>query len=396
MKKRFIYILLFVMVLFPINALAFNSNDDNTVKVNQSCERRVAQFDSHGNVSGATVLKFNLYNNGKKEVCVEGICYENGNVDLNNSTLGNFKLRTDLDSVFKQTEKQIKKNKFTCPENVYYETYKSGNTSNIYITANKEDAEEFAKTGNFSSTSESGTNSSGGTSIENTVVGKCESKEIYTDYSSSSTPFSTEYEFRKYSDGSMKVCYKNGNNFTCINNGAKVKVGDKELPLLAYDLFPEDTNSKVYSCSWDIYEVISEEWILLTQNREDAENSANTGKLPDPTDDGIFSNKDDSKPNLGEEVEGCEVVPDVIRKWIKVALNFVKYVALILVVVLGTLDFIKAAGSGEPDGMKKAGQAFLKRIIAVIILFLLPMLIELILNLINLYGSTGDCFGVLE
>ncbi len=108
------------------------------------------------------------------------------------------------------------------------------------------------------------------------------------------------------------------------------------------------------------------------------------------------SDDESSKPNLGEEVEGCEVVPDVIRKWIKVALNFVKYVALILVVVLGTLDFIKAAGSGEPDGMKKAGQAFLKRIIAVIILFLLPMLIELILNLINLYGSTGDCFGVLE
>ena len=108
------------------------------------------------------------------------------------------------------------------------------------------------------------------------------------------------------------------------------------------------------------------------------------------------NNGDTPNYTPGKEVYGCEVVPEVVKKWIKLAANFVKYVALVLVIVLGTIDFIKAAGSGEPDAIKKAGQSFVKRVIAVIILFLLPMIIDLILNLINLYGSNGDCFDVLK
>lgn len=118
------------------------------------------------------------------------------------------------------------------------------------------------------------------------------------------------------------------------------------------------------------------------------DNDASTG--------GNKDNVPDDNYNPGTEVTGCDVVPKEIRNWIRIALNFVKYIALVLVIVLGTIDFIKAAGSGEPDAMKKAGQTFIKRVVAVIILFLLPMIVELILNLINLYGSTNDCFGVLK
>ena len=117
------------------------------------------------------------------------------------------------------------------------------------------------------------------------------------------------------------------------------------------------------------------------------DNDASTG--------GNKDNVPDDKYNPGEDVSGCEVVPKEVRKWIRISLNFIKYIALILVIVLGTIDFIKAAGSGEPDAMKKAGQTFIKRVIAVIILFLLPMIVELILHLINLYGATDDCFNVL-
>ena len=100
--------------------------------------------------------------------------------------------------------------------------------------------------------------------------------------------------------------------------------------------------------------------------------------------------------NQGEEVSGCEVIPDSIQKWIKILLNFIKYIALVLVIILGTIDFIKAASSGEPDAVKKAGQSFLKRVVAVILLFLLPIIVELILNLINLYGATDDCFNISQ
>jgi len=100
-----------------------------------------------------------------------------------------------------------------------------------------------------------------------------------------------------------------------------------------------------------------------------------------------------SEPELGSgnELYGCEVIPDSIRTWINDTLNLVKYIALALVIVLGILDFLKAAGSGEAEAMKKSGTSFLKRIIAVIILFLLPLIVDLILNLIEIAGADSTC-----
>lgn len=93
---------------------------------------------------------------------------------------------------------------------------------------------------------------------------------------------------------------------------------------------------------------------------------------------------------------GCEVIPESIRKWINNILNIIKYVALALVIALGALDFMKAAGSGEADAMKKAGQSFIKRLVAVVVLFLVPVIVELILNLINLYGVNPDNINCLK
>ena len=141
-----------------------------------------------------------------------------------------------------------------------------------------------------------------------------------------------------------------------------------------------------------VYAYVDENGVLhVAYNKDDLGDHDNIFEYVDNS-----SSNDDDNYNPGDEVYGCEVVPEEIRKWIGISLNFIKYIALILVIVLGTIDFIKAAGSGEPDAMKKAGQTFMKRVVAVIILFLLPMIIDLILRLINLYGSTDDCFNVLS
>ena len=56
-------------------------------------------------------------------------------------------------------------------------------------------------------------------------------------------------------------------------------------------------------------------------------------------------------------------------------------VAPILVIVFGTLDFGKAVIAGDEEKMKKAWKKFPKRILAVVLLILVPMLINLILSL---------------
>ena len=118
----------------------------------------------------------------------------------------------------------------------------------------------------------------------------------------------------------------------------------------------------------------------------------NTGETTDKKPENDNDDYGEGDVDYGEPVYGCEVIPEEIRKWIMDTLNLVKYVCLALVIILGVIDFIKAAASGEAEQVKKSGNSFLKRIVAVIILFLLPVIVELILNLIEIAGVDQNCF----
>ena len=197
------------------------------------------------------------------------------------------------------------------------------------------------------------------------------------------------YDENTYKSTSKTV---DGKKVKVWENYDKVKECENKLSKLnavINGLNSDIEGNKVYNAYFDNTEYSNK----LTSYQKDYESYKNLIENGKKT---TTENTDDSKYNEGQEVSGCEVVPEVVRKWIKISLNFVKYAALILVIVLGTIDFIKAAAAGEPDSMKKAGQSFIKRVVAVVILFLLPMLVELILNLINLYGTKNDCFGVLK
>ena len=74
-------------------------------------------------------------------------------------------------------------------------------------------------------------------------------------------------------------------------------------------------------------------------------------------------------------------------KWIKNILKWVKYILPVLVIILGIIDFIKAIASGSDDEMKKAQGRFIKRLIAAALLFLVPALIEFILNVFNIEST---------
>ena len=227
-----------------------------------------------------------------------------------------------------------------------------------------------------------------------------------------SIKFNPTVTFNLYNNGKKEYCLKiDGYNESCaqitpgtsflyftqgasytfyITEEQSTKIFEQNFAMLEHNRFVCPETIYIY---YDATSMVGTQIYYFTTDKQEAiDNSVDDQyqDLDDPS-----SNENNDKYNPGEDVSGCEVVPEEVRKWIKISLNFIKYIALILVIVLGTIDFIKAAGSGEPDAMKKAGQSFMKRVVAVIILFLLPMIIDLILHLINLYGSTDDCFNVL-
>ena len=59
----------------------------------------------------------------------------------------------------------------------------------------------------------------------------------------------------------------------------------------------------------------------------------------------------------------------------------------ILLLLLTSIDFAKVVFSDNKDGMKKAKDNFVKRAVAVLIVFFAPMIIELIMKLVDM--NTG-------
>lgn len=78
-----------------------------------------------------------------------------------------------------------------------------------------------------------------------------------------------------------------------------------------------------------------------------------------------------------------DLFDDDVRGFINDIMNWVRIIVPILLIVFGTLDFAKSIFSGKEDDMKKNRERFIKRIIAAIIVFLIPTLINALLLLAN-------------
>lgn len=71
-------------------------------------------------------------------------------------------------------------------------------------------------------------------------------------------------------------------------------------------------------------------------------------------------------------------------------LRWIKYILPVIVIVFGILDFMKAMGADKEDEMKKAQQRFIRRLIAAALVFIVPLILEFILDKMGFgYDSCG-------
>ena len=97
------------------------------------------------------------------------------------------------------------------------------------------------------------------------------------------------------------------------------------------------------------------------------------------------------RPNSDTSIDlsGC-IIDDGTQSIIDWIMNLVRIGGVILLVVLGMLDFVKAAASGEQEEMKKSKSKFVKRLIACVVLFFVPIIVDILVGLVNL-GSGENC-----
>ena len=80
-------------------------------------------------------------------------------------------------------------------------------------------------------------------------------------------------------------------------------------------------------------------------------------------------------------------------QWIANIVKWLKYIIPVLVIVLGILDFIKAIANEKEDEMKKAQGHFVKRLIAAGLIFIVPFIIEFILDKM---GFAANGCGIID
>ena len=95
------------------------------------------------------------------------------------------------------------------------------------------------------------------------------------------------------------------------------------------------------------------------------------------------------------EEEKCKAIfgnPEDSSKpayWFQWVLNAMKYVAIAALIVMSVLDFIKALTSNDKDAVQKASGTTVKRFIYCVLIFFVPMIVNMIMHLLGAYGTCG-------
>ena len=95
-----------------------------------------------------------------------------------------------------------------------------------------------------------------------------------------------------------------------------------------------------------------------------------------------------------EKVDPCDVINknESFYKILKQIINYTQIGTIFIVILLSGLDYIGAISSGNDDAMKKATGKTKNRIIALVLVFLVPAIVNLLLTIVNVgaCGSNSD------
>ena len=94
----------------------------------------------------------------------------------------------------------------------------------------------------------------------------------------------------------------------------------------------------------------------------------------------------ENENNSGDSDTDCNVLGE-FGKDLQSIFNVFKIVAPILTLVLSTYDFVVSITSKAAEGLQKSSKKFVTRLVLVVLLYLLPTLINLLLQL-TISGST--------
>ncbi|MGN1355331.1 MAG: hypothetical protein ACI4WP_01490 [Bacilli bacterium] len=150
--------------------------------------------------------------------------------------------------------------------------------------------------------------------------------------------------------------------------------------LISFSLFNVSAKSISYQANHNQKMVTINDYFLIADN---------TDKDKDKTDKS--DNNNDVQYNQELECEGLlgDPVndPDSVAWFLVKILNYLKLLGPLMVLVLSSLDFAKAILMSDDESLKKAQSNLITRLILAALLFVLPTLIEVLLDIFGITSS---------
>lgn len=87
---------------------------------------------------------------------------------------------------------------------------------------------------------------------------------------------------------------------------------------------------------------------------------------------------------------GCGVFSGEMKDFLNTVLWYIRIGAVVLAIILSLVDYIKAASGSDDKSMSAANKKFMTRVMLVAVLFLVPVLLEFVLNLLNISTTAGS------
>ena len=76
-----------------------------------------------------------------------------------------------------------------------------------------------------------------------------------------------------------------------------------------------------------------------------------------------------------------------VAYWMQWTMNLIKYLGIIALFVMSTVDFVKALVQSDQDALKKAATTSVKRFIFCVLLFFLPIIVDTLMSFLGAYGT---------
>lgn len=185
---------------------------------------------------------------------------------------------------------------------------------------------------------------------------------------------------------------KNYNQF--IENFEKRKTNDS-CPDIYIDEAKKDDDF-----DYDHYKLFNSTKYCKSCKKTEKEETSLEDIMPEPT-DGHRLSKEDIEALInsggissinadGKEIGSCKkLIGDDLLKKTNMIFTLIRIITPIILITFGMLDFTKAIGQNDSDALQKAIKTFTKRAIICVIIFLIPTLVNFLMNITGI--SDGTC-----